>query len=306
MKIKSLNVAAMIVALSFAGIVIGQTEVEKTEARVSQIITRAEDHFRKGKLNLDDNKREAARDEFDKAVDTILESGLNVRESQRLQTFYLELIERIYREELPLRKTAQNSKPTQPVSQIGSQQQEFNSSPPDELSKLVLTPDVKPRASDGQRKQSVKHVPKEEARVTAQMAQLREDFIKATKDYKASLAKLIAFYEADVPRAETRFAMAKELFAQGLVAKRELDESERAIATAKAKIIETREQIVTADAQIAQMPTTAELVREQLAWERKHRQASARQPSCRNWTLTASRHQRGRTVTVAFKLVWKD
>src|SRR5260370_24187236 len=90
------------------------TEVEKTEVRLSQIITRAEDHFRKGKLNLDDNKREAARDEFDKAVDTILESGLNVRESQRLQTFYLELVERIYREELPLRKTARSSKPTQP------------------------------------------------------------------------------------------------------------------------------------------------------------------------------------------------
>src|SRR5260370_373525 len=101
------------------------TEVEKTEVRVSQIITRAEDHFRKGKLNLDDNKREAARDEFDKAVDTILESGLNVRESQRLQTFYLELVERIYREELPLRKTARSSKPTQPTqSQNGSQQQE--------------------------------------------------------------------------------------------------------------------------------------------------------------------------------------
>src|SRR5437899_5842191 len=78
------------------------TEVEKTDVRVSQIIARAEDHFRKGKLNLDDNKREAARDEFDKAVDTILESGLNVRESQRLQPFYLELVERIYREEVPI------------------------------------------------------------------------------------------------------------------------------------------------------------------------------------------------------------
>ena len=62
----------------------------------------AEDHFRKGKLNLEDNKRDQARDEFDKAVDTILESGLDVRASQRLQNFYLELVERIYREEVPL------------------------------------------------------------------------------------------------------------------------------------------------------------------------------------------------------------
>jgi membrane-bound lytic murein transglycosylase D len=136
------------------------TEVEKNEVRVSQIITRAEDHFRKGKLNLDDNKRDAARDEFDKAVDTILESGLNVRESQRLQTFYLELVERIYREEVPIGHglpqltttalVAQNSqspvssqgqtqKPQPAPAQIGFREQKFEPSPLDELSKLVLT-----------------------------------------------------------------------------------------------------------------------------------------------------------------------
>ncbi len=84
-----------------------------------------------------------------------------------------------------------------------------------------------------------------------ELAKLRDDFIKATKEYKASLEKLIAFYEADVQRAETRFAQAKELFAQGLVAKRELDESERAVANAKTKVAEARQQIATADGQIA-------------------------------------------------------
>src|SRR6185437_4815865 len=78
------------------------TEVQKNEGRVEQIIERANDHFRKGKLNLEDSKREQARDEFDKAVDEILMSGMDVRASQRLQTFYLELVERIYREEVPL------------------------------------------------------------------------------------------------------------------------------------------------------------------------------------------------------------
>ena len=77
------------------------TEVEKLDGRVTQVINKAEDHFRKGKLNLDDNKREQARDEFDKSVDSILESGMDVRANQRLQTFYLELIERIYRLEVP-------------------------------------------------------------------------------------------------------------------------------------------------------------------------------------------------------------
>ncbi len=140
-----------------------QTEVEKTDPRVSQIIARAEDHFRKGKLNLEDNKREQARDEFDRAVDSVLESGLDVRASQRLQTYYLELVERIYREEVPLgqrpiqantmelvaQNTAQNTQTpiaspqkTQPP-QIGFLEQRFEPSPLDELSKLVLTPDEK-------------------------------------------------------------------------------------------------------------------------------------------------------------------
>src|SRR2546428_6378290 len=82
------------------------TEVEKTDPRVNQIIERANDHFRKGKLNLADDKRQQARDEFDKAVDEILMSGLDVRASQRLQTFYLELVEKIYREEVPLVQAA--------------------------------------------------------------------------------------------------------------------------------------------------------------------------------------------------------
>lgn len=133
-----------------------QTDVEKSDPRVSQLITKAEDHFRKGKLNLEDNKREQARDEFDRAVDLILESGLDVRANQRLQVYYLELVERIYREEVPaghgptqanvselIAQTVQSSAPAQTSQppQIGFRDQRFEPSPLDELSKLVLTPD---------------------------------------------------------------------------------------------------------------------------------------------------------------------
>src|SRR5262245_43221338 len=128
------------------------TEVEQSEGRVNQIIARAEDHFRKGKLNLEDNKRNQAREEFDRAVDSILESGFDVRASQRLQTYYLELVERIYREEVPLQQptapvntqlVAQNTQTQEqnapPPSQVGFRDQKFEPSPLDELSKLVLT-----------------------------------------------------------------------------------------------------------------------------------------------------------------------
>jgi membrane-bound lytic murein transglycosylase D len=130
-----------------------QNDVEKADPRVSQLIAKAEDHFRKGKLNLEDNKREEARDEFDRAVDSILESGMDVRASQRLQVFYLELVERIYREEVPTNHVpavnntqlvAQNTQTpaqTPKPQQIGFLDQKFEPSPLDELSKLVLTPD---------------------------------------------------------------------------------------------------------------------------------------------------------------------
>jgi membrane-bound lytic murein transglycosylase D len=130
-----------------------QTEVEKAAPRVGQIIKRAEDSFRKGKLNLEAGKRSEARDDFDQAVDEILTSGIDVRASQELQTYYLELVERIYREEVPLTApsrtanvielVAQNGQSTatpNPPQQIGFVDQKFEPSPLDDLSKLVLTP----------------------------------------------------------------------------------------------------------------------------------------------------------------------
>src|SRR3989441_5795236 len=145
------------------------TEVQKTDGRVDQVIERANDHFRKGKLNLEDDKREQARDEFDKAVDEILMSGLDVRANQRLQTYYLELVERIYREEVPLiqqvtpqpnavpvvaqapanpkTETVEVAKAQAP-KQIGFRQQGFEPSPLDPLSKLVLTEDERKVTDD--------------------------------------------------------------------------------------------------------------------------------------------------------------
>jgi len=139
-----------------------QTEIQKAEPRIEQVIVRANEHFDRGKRSLEENRREQARDEFDKAVDEILMSGLDVRANQRLQTFYLQLVERIYREEVPvLQNTPQNQQAATPVvaqgapdakaetvdvakaqqpkqAQIGFVQQAFEPSPLDELSKLIL------------------------------------------------------------------------------------------------------------------------------------------------------------------------
>lgn len=140
------------------------TDVDKTDVQVSRLISRAQEHFKQGKLNLDDSKRSEARDEFDKAVDTILESGLDVRANQRLQTFYLELVERIYREEVPIGHglpqangaslIAQNSPSTTstqgdvqtqktqpPPAQVGFREQKFEAAEGDILARIQLTPE---------------------------------------------------------------------------------------------------------------------------------------------------------------------
>src|ERR1700755_7843 len=78
-----------------------QSDIERDDPRVNAIIARAEEHFKLGKMNLNDQKRQAAREEFDKAVDSVLESGMDVRANPKLQRYYLELVERVYREEVP-------------------------------------------------------------------------------------------------------------------------------------------------------------------------------------------------------------
>jgi hypothetical protein len=84
-----------------------------------------------------------------------------------------------------------------------------------------------------------------------QLAKLQEDFIKATKEYKASLTKLLAIYERNVTKAADKLAQSQKLFNEGLISQNQLAESETAVAAAKDKVNETLRQMSGADTQIA-------------------------------------------------------
>src|SRR5690349_14288091 len=84
-----------------------------------------------------------------------------------------------------------------------------------------------------------------------ELAKLREEFVKATNDYKASLEKLLAIYEENVKKAEAKVDVSKKLLAEGLIAKTQVDETEHALDLEKQKVAETRRQMSSADAQIA-------------------------------------------------------
>ena len=84
-----------------------------------------------------------------------------------------------------------------------------------------------------------------------ELSKLRDEYIKSTKDYKASLERLLAIYEANVVRAEEKVATSRKLLNEGLISKVEFEVSERAVGNEKAKVAETRRQMVNADSQIA-------------------------------------------------------
>lgn len=84
-----------------------------------------------------------------------------------------------------------------------------------------------------------------------ELLRLREEFVKATKDFKASLEKLLAIYEKNVTKAEQNHEKSQQLFDQGLISKKQLETSAEAVTAAKSKLAETKQQMATADTQIA-------------------------------------------------------
>jgi hypothetical protein len=99
---------------------------------------------------------------------------------------------------------------------------------------------------------------KEEAQPVSEVARLREQLVQATKDYKTSLEQLLTHYEANVKRADERLAKTRELFKEGLVAKRALDDDEQAVKTALAEVAKVQGQLKNADVQIAETIVEAE------------------------------------------------
>jgi hypothetical protein len=109
--------------------------------------------------------------------------------------------------------------------------------------------------------QGTKRAPrKQEPTLSDRMAKAKAELIAAANDYKASLAKLLILQEEDVKMASETVEKRKELLVQAVISKRELEESERALAGAQDKVASTKREIGESDNLIAE--ATAE---EQLA-----------------------------------------
>ncbi len=128
------------------------TQIPEQDERVNKIIGQSEQLFHEGEAQLHNKQYAQAREKFDKAVEVILMSGVSVRAFPKLNAYYAELIDKVYKLEVPNTPIVQPSvKATDVVAstttqpdvppQIGFSEQKFEASPLDELAKLELTPE---------------------------------------------------------------------------------------------------------------------------------------------------------------------
>jgi hypothetical protein len=99
----------------------------------------------------------------------------------------------------------------------------------------------------------------------AQAARSRADQLRATRDYKASLEHLLALRENELQRALDRAERTRDLVERGIVARKDLETGERAVADARARLDQTWNEAVVAASLIAKVLAHDELASTRLA-----------------------------------------
>ncbi len=120
------------------------------------------------------------------------------------------------------------------------------------------TATAKPNTDQSRINQKKSSQKKAEGRPANELAKLREEFIEATNDYKASLEKLRASYEKSLAKAEAELTKSSALFAAGLISRKAVEAGEVAVAQEKDKVAEVNRRMATADSQIADTLLEAE------------------------------------------------
>ena len=81
----------------------------------------------------------------------------------------------------------------------------------------------------------------------------RAEQLRATRDYKAAVERLLAVREGEVQRAGEQLERTRDLVDRGIVARNELDKSERALADARARLDQTWNEAIVAASLIAKV-----------------------------------------------------
>jgi hypothetical protein len=127
---------------------------------------------------------------------------------------------------------------------------------------LTITTAVEPswaqHSSDVKTQVAKKTETASQSKQATEPARLRAQLKEASDEYKSNLERLLALYEADAKRAEEQLPKIKELLAQGLVTRREVETAEDAATQMRQKVAEARAQLKSADMLIAEAFVEAE------------------------------------------------
>lgn len=153
--------------------------IDHRSTEIQRVIDRSTNYFQSAEVNFKDGNFEKARREYDRALDIVLESGIDVRSDSRLQQHYQALVDNVFRRQMTLltampatntavafseelQQTGQTGqagqksqsdkekKDQQPADRGGFGQQTFTPSPLDELAKIKLTQDETQNANEQQ------------------------------------------------------------------------------------------------------------------------------------------------------------
>jgi hypothetical protein len=108
---------------------------------------------------------------------------------------------------------------------------------------------------------SGKNPGRDRGRPVNQVVKATADLLSATSQYKASVEALLPIYERALKAATESFEKHKELYAQGIITRRDLETSEQAFKEAQARLDEARQRVTEADQLIAEANAEPEMTK---------------------------------------------
>ena len=96
---------------------------------------------------------------------------------------------------------------------------------------------------------------------TGELADARERLVASTREYLGTLGHLLALQKSAVERADAQARQRSDLYARGIVSRRELGDSEAALAAARAAADETERRMAEADALVGETLAAIELAK---------------------------------------------
>ncbi|MCI0337743.1 MAG: LysM peptidoglycan-binding domain-containing protein [Acidobacteria bacterium] len=153
-------------------------EIAIRNLEIQRVIERSGGYFQSAEVNFKDGNFDKARREYDRAIDIVLESGLDVRSDSRLLQHYQGLVDQIFQRQMtllsfaatPTMQAVSNRDNRQEIQQQnllaqsqqdkagsdrGFGQQVYTPSPLDDLSKLKLTEEETQGVTEEQAKSAV-------------------------------------------------------------------------------------------------------------------------------------------------------